>query len=214
MKVKGIIFDLDGTLVSFPKDFFLEESLSALAGTRYSHLTRQDLENYFSEFDYLKFMEGESAGQDEKDFWGKFRWDRMKPTKLIPGAASALEKISQAGYKITLATARVASEEEIRKELKEFGIDSYFEAIVSRQSHSLDWHDKEPQFRKCLEFMGLGAEDVCSISDIPSDTKSAKNIGISNTVSVLTGDIKRHILEEAEPKYIIADVTGLFSLLK
>ena len=226
MKPELIALDFDGTLVEFHLEFLLSESMRILPDLGYGHITTEELREHFASFDFFAFafepehQEGPPPANApmKKDeltevFWEKFDWDGFPQPQPLPGVASALEQIKNSGIKLALATARYSTEDGLRKLLAPTGLLEYLDGLYCRLDLETDWTDKRGTLGRLLADFNCPAEKACMIGDIPPDVTSAKDIGFGSTYAVLSGGIKKELLEAAVPTEIIQSVAELPQVL-
>jgi len=187
---KGVIFDLDGTLVDMEQanyQMYLEvlrkmygleitevEWVKFFTGRRpqesipdfLKHRGKEQVEFDFEEFKRL-------AGPIKEDFI----FNRLNEVaSLIPGAKQFLERLRNSG-KIELALATSTIERFTKQILKHFGIANYFDVILTGESVSKGKPDPEI-YLKTLEVLKL-PPDICLVfEDSQSGIKAALGAGI------------------------------------
>ena len=115
-----IIFDLDGTLVDFPKDFLLTEAERIIPLTKYKVPSREKLEEYFSSFNFFGFANNDQEVVDI--FWEKFDWESFPKSKPFDFTIDVLSQLKKLNIKMAIATARTSKEGELSEDLKQSGL--------------------------------------------------------------------------------------------
>jgi len=207
-----IIFDLDGTLVDFPKEYLFLETQRILPLIGYNLLSADEMEEGFSNFNFFGFA---NNAQDVIDvFWKKFNWEDFPKSKPFSFTLDILEELKKKDIKLAIATARTSSHQELELDLKQSDLLDFFEITQPRETEEQDWEDKIPQIDKVLEFTNVSKENAILVGDIPADARSGNNAGLLASVAVLSGGIKHEVLKASNPNYILNDIRELPQLIK
>jgi HAD superfamily hydrolase (TIGR01509 family) len=207
-KVKGIFFDLDGTIVDSREAYYeaariafqameqeLPEKEEVLEIPR--RLERKQPINDIVKGDLHKFL---------RVYLKAYYSITTEKTKPLPNVSTTLETLS-AKAKLALITMRAFPKENIIKELEGFNIAKYFTYVVT----ALDTHKPKPSpeaLIKCVKTLDVQICDCVIAGDSISDIRAGKAAG-SKTVAVLSGLFSRQELAKENPDLIIKDVTAL-----
>jgi len=207
-KVKGIFFDLDGTIVDSREAYYeaariafqemeqeLPEKEEVLEIPR--RLERKQPINDIVKGDVHKFL---------RVYLKAYYSITTEKTKPLPNVSTALETLS-AKAELALITMRAFPKENIIKELEGFNIAKYFTYVVT----ALDTHKPKPSpeaLIKCVKALDVKMCDCVIAGDSISDIRAGKAAG-SKTVAVLSGLFSRQELAKENPDLIIKDVTAL-----
>jgi len=187
---KGVIFDLDGTLVDMEQANY----------RMYFEVLKKMYGLEITEVEWVKFFTGRRPQESIPDFlkhrkreqiefdFGEFKrlvgplkedfiFNRLNEVAfLIPGANQFLERVKKSGnIKLALATSTI--ERFTRQILKHFGIDNYFDVILTGESVSRGKPDPEI-YLKTLKVLKL-SPDVCLVfEDSQSGIKAALRAGV------------------------------------
>lgn len=220
---KAAIFDLDCTLVDTLRRFFnVFNELLEERGDRplqwdefFNHYVADTLD------DVAAPQQG--VGRDEKlhVFWLEFlrRYRNGDPgSKLIPGVREIFEDLHQAGIPIAVITSCIVPTSKLRKELASFGLDGFVKAVASGDDVSRDLEtghhfSKVEILRLGAERLGMDPRDCVVVGDYWNDIRDGKALG-ARTVGVLTGLMRRKLLEKFEPDAIIESVRDLPKVVK
>jgi phosphoglycolate phosphatase len=223
MNLKGIVFDLDSTLVQSYVDFpKMKRNIIQLLESN-GHppdtlsITEQTtvviMEHAEREWDRQRKPEGER--QRLRDaitvYMNQGELEAIETLKEIPGAAEAVEKLKGRGLNLAVLTRghhRYALEA-----LKKTGMYHYFDVILGR--------GETPQpkpYREAIEYtvkqMGLTVDDVVMVGDHQIDYDSAKN-SRCRFIGVATGHRGLKSWENKSPPPVLLDsVADLPSYLK
>lgn len=213
-KVKGIILDLDGTIVD-SREAYVEAAKAAFAAigqekvdikiaTEIPRRLEQNLSinNMIKENDAQKFLDAYLKSY--------YRVTATK-TKLIPNVSETLKKLSQKA-KLALITMRHVPKEKVIEELQKFGLVKYFQLVTT----ALDTFQPKPSpeaLTKCARQLGIQTSECAVVGDSVVDVRAGRNIG-AKTVAVLSGIFTREELEMEKPYLILKSVNELPDFLE
>jgi len=212
LMVKGILFDLDGTIVD-SRGAYLEAARIAfetmgqkLPEPQISLEIPRRLEQNLSISDVVK---GNVANFLELYLKTYYEITKEK-TQPIPNIQVTLEILSQK-VKLALITMRFVPKTQVAQELEQFHIAKYFSHIVT----ALDTHKPKPSpeaLIKSVKALDVNICDCAIVGDSVSDVRAGKAAG-SMTVAVLSGLFSCEELAREKPDLILKDVTSLPSYL-
>ncbi len=180
MKLQGVIFDMDGTLVnSNPQNTkaWVEamteagfsvtyDQIFALIGMGGDHLLPASL-------GIEKESEaGEKLSQRWKEIYSETYFPQVKP---FPGAKALIERVKADGKGAAIATS--SEQEVLERSLRLVGIEALLDAAVS----SSDAEHSKPSpdvVLAALKKLGLEASEAILIGDTPFDIKAGKEAGV------------------------------------
>src|SRR3990170_5984959 len=208
LMVKGILFDLDGTIVD-SRDAYLEAARTAfetmgqeLPAPRLSLEIPKRLEQNLPISDIVK---GNVANFLEVYLKTYYKITKEK-TKPIPNIQVTLETLSQK-VKLALITMRFVPKPQVAQELEQFHIAKYFSHIVT----ALDTQRPKPSpeaLIKSVKALDVNICDCAIVGDSVSDVRAGKAAG-SITIAVLSGLFSCEELAREKPDLIIEGVTDL-----
>lgn len=189
MKIKGAIFDMDGTVI---------DSLMF-----WEHLWRQIGEKYMNDADFkpaeevdkkvrtmiytdaMAYFKEYYKIQGETEDFIRFASDGINTfyetvAKLKPGAVAFLEHLKANGVKMCLASATAMPT--LMHALTFHGILDYFSAVLSCADIGVG-KDKPDIYIKAMDIMGLSADELCVFEDSFVALETAKAAGF-NTVGL------------------------------
>ena len=207
-----IIFDLDGTLVEFPKSYLFNELERILPIIQVNVPSSDLVEHYFSDFNFFGFADDQHHVQNS--YWHHFNWENFPSSRAFDFTNTVLSQLTTLNISSAIATARHCKYQELVDDLHSTGMLDFLHHIEARQSQEQDWKDKRPQIEKILNLTSCDPKDAIMVGDIPADIESAKECGLGASVAVLTGGIKEEILKSYNPDFILPDISHLFSLIK
>ncbi len=209
LKVKGILLDLDGTIVD-SKEAYMEAVKTAFAAmgqrmddakivTEIPKRLEQNLpiNDIVKGVDVQKFLEA---------YLSAYYQATAAKTKPMPNILGTIKKLSEKA-KLALITMRYIPKKEIIEELEKFGLAKYFQHVIT----ALDTRNPKPSPEaviKCAEQLGIQACECVVVGDSVADIKAGKTAG-AKTVAVLSGIFSREELEREKPNLILKNANQL-----
>lgn len=220
---KAAIFDLDCTLVDTLRRFF--DVFNELLEERGDKPLQWDefFEHYVADTldDVVAPQQG--GGQDEKlhVFWLEFlrRYRNGDPgSRLIPGVREVFEDLHRVGVPIAVITSCVVPASEVRRELAGFGLDEFVDAVVTGHDVEGELEDghhfsKVGILRLAAGRLGVDPQQCVVVGDYWNDVRDGRALG-ARTVAVLTGLMRRELLEKYGPDVIIESIRDLPKVVK
>ena len=213
LKVNGIFFDLDGTIVDSKAAYI------AAAKIAFQAIGQEPPENKVALEIPKRLEQGQSisdiTNSDSEKFlkiyYQTFYSISQEKTKLIPNVSKTLETLSMKA-KLALITMRHVPSEAIIKELEFFGISKYFTHVVTAMDTAKPKPSPEALI-KCVEAFDVEMCSCIIAGDSINDVRAGKAAGAA-TVAVLSGLYKcKELLKEC-PDLILKDVTELPAYIK
>ena len=189
MKIKGVIFDMDGVILDSEKlyvrfwceagrfyGFPMEEKHALSIRSMARQLAAEKLRGFFgSSFDY------DAVSSKRVDLMDKYVEENG--IELKDGAEDLLMYLKENGYRIALATATPPDRAE--KYLKAHDLYKYFDVTVSASMVSLGKPAPDIYLR-AAEMLGLSAQSCLALEDSPNGIRSASSAGC---VTVMVPDL-------------------------
>lgn len=214
-RVKGVIFDMDGTLAD-SVGFFYEMALEVLeiAGAPpvpkehvYELMRLGDaapLEKLFP-IDYPEPAATLKRIVDSRmhEWMHRYHYE----TQPVPGSLEVLHELHARGLPLGIAT----SSGRALPFLDQWGVRQLFSGIIGREDVESRKPHPEP-ILKCLGFLRLEPHEVVYIGDSPIDIRAGKAAG-SYTIGVLTGTSHHAALHPEDPDHILESVVELPGVL-
>lgn len=214
-QVKGVIFDVDGTLAN-SVGFFYDIALEILRLAGAPAVSQEQV--------YALMRLGDAAPL-EKLFPPDFpnpsatlkrivdermhEWMRQyhEETEAIPGSVELLHDLRAKGIQLGIAT----SSGRALPFLNRWGVRHLFDGIVGREDVESRKPHPEP-ILKCLGHLQLDPHEVAYVGDSIIDVQAGKAAGVY-TIGVLTGTSPHEILHQESPDHIVESVAELFDIL-
>ena len=221
-KIKGVIFDLDGTLIDTLEAYtqavnqgigkfnLKPVSIEKLADFLNRGLT---LEKTLLELFPTTFEKKEARLQCLEEVITVYRYLVKESVSLMPGAEETLPRLREMGLKIGIVTARTTTGERKWLELRHLGIDHYIDAIVT--GGEAERKPATGSLMECLKILGLSPTECVMVGDSQADILAGKAAGVM-TIALPTGVASRETLSKDNPEAIIdslADLTAYISTL-
>ncbi|HVB95011.1 MAG TPA: HAD family hydrolase [Nitrososphaerales archaeon] len=223
--LRGIIFDLDGTLISLHVDgtAFRREIARELTHSGF----RMDLIEVSSGGLYIQDMLDLAKSQIDQgqvmvDYDGVRRrtfqaldelevgW--IRHSQLLPGAEALLTRLSGEGKApITLALLTNSGRAATRYAMETLGFKRYFQKTFTRDD--LPAMKPRPQgITAALKTLGLGEGEVLYVGDSPTDIIAARGAGI-RIASVASGRYDVEALRKLGPDFVLGSLSELEGLV-
>lgn len=219
--IKAVIFDLDGTLISFNIDYktLKAEVKSLLMAENAPASIFSPNDTVFGMLDKMEiYMKNNGRREEEiKKVYCKalktierYELEAAKMANLMPGAFETLKTLSEKGLKIGLYT--INGEKAVSYILRKFKIEDFFKAVIPREKVS---HVKpHPEHLEAvLKTLGIKPREALIVGDSILDMKCAKELKVI-AVGIPTGVSTQRELVEAGANYIITSIIDLTILVE
>lgn len=176
MKLKGIIFDIDGTLISTNELIFAS----------FNHVTQKYLNRTYSDEEIiglfgptedfiLKLLMKDKYEEARKDYFGFYIKNHDNMTKKIDGLEDLIRDIKSRGILLSIYTGKGKTSTEIT--LRELHIYDYFDLIIS--GDEVAEHKPSPEgIEMFINKFDLSKESVLMVGDAPADVHAARNANV------------------------------------
>jgi len=211
LRVKGVIFDVDGTLAD-SVGMFYEVALEVLqlAGVppapkeQVYELMRVGDDNPLEKLfppDYPNPAATLKRIVDERmsEWMRRYHYE----TEAVPGSVELLHELAAKGLRLGIAT----SSGRALPFLDQWGVRHLFHGIVGREDVESRKPHPEP-ILKCLGHLALDPHEAIYIGDSPIDIRAGKAAGLY-TIGVLTGTSPQEVLSLESPDHILDSVAEL-----
>jgi HAD superfamily hydrolase (TIGR01549 family) len=214
--VKAVIFDLDGTIVTFNLDY--KEMRAEVRG----YLIRMGVpasvlstnENIFEMLKKTKLFLTNTGRTEESakkirvealSIAEKYELEAAAKTSLLPGAVETLKVLKKMGLKMALCT--INSQKSTEQILTRFKIAEYFDAIIPREKVN----QVKPNSEHCsfaLKALGVAAIETVVVGDSVNDVLAAREVK-AMAVGLTTGVSNQEQLKRQGANFIITSITDL-----
>ncbi len=173
-QIKGVIFDLDGTLVdSMPLTFAAFNHGLVAVGRR--AMTYEELWQHFGppERAILDGIVGPELGAPAEAAYQAYFAERLPTVPLFPGTREVIAALHQAGLALGIFTGRGSHATELL--LKHHGLKGTFATVIVGE-------DVEPKpspegVVSAARGLGFSAHEVVMVGDSPKDTEAGRRAG-------------------------------------
>ncbi len=208
MSYKGLLFDLDGTLLD-TTDLILK-SFQHTIRTHNGH--DADMELVKSTFGQPLIKALALMGSDPEAMIKTYREYNMQYhdelAKVFAGTAEAIQALYGGGIKLAVVTSKIRATSV--RGLRLFDLDKYFPVIIGHEDCQNHKPHPEPVLR-ALEGLGLAATDCLMVGDSPVDILSARAAGVK-TAAVRWSYVPWDAVMAAEPDLVLEDMAALLLL--
>jgi HAD superfamily hydrolase (TIGR01509 family) len=219
LKIEGIVFDMDGTLVNLgghvdwkhayhqARDAYIK--CGCLPGQIDGHEERNlfNLINLVRD-ENVRAMDDETAKDIQKIVFTAIEsceLEGVEHCSLMPGCVEALDWIRSSGIVMGVATSN--SELVAEKVLESLGIGGYFSAVVGRRPE-LRMKPHPDQILKCLEEIGVDPSKGLVVGDSVKDVLAAKSAN-APVISIPSFFTSRESIERLGTDEIIGSLSEL-----
>ena len=218
--IKAVIFDLDGTLVTFTLD------IKTCRTKVITHLTEQGFpQSLFSmketAFDMLvkvkkyletKGIEDQKFATIEKRIFSIVEGcelEAAKTSEMFPGIPETLQTLRDQKLKIALCT--ISGEKATSHILGRFNLGPFFDAVISRDSVS-DVKPNPVHLEATLNALDVKAQEAVLVGDSVKDVICANHLKVL-AVGVTTGLSSMEELSQAGAHYLASSATDVPALI-
>jgi phosphoglycolate phosphatase len=214
-KIKGVVFDFDGTLAVLNIDFssMKEEVFDLIRqfGVREESIKERYLLEIIEEVYQLLWQR--NPGDADAFYQGAHRvlhtieMKAAEEGRLMPSAKAALEFLRKNGMKIGIVTRNC--EAAVRKVFPQ--VDEFCDVFISRNSvRNVKPHPDH--LASVMKALGLSGEETVMVGDHTIDVQAGKGAGMK-TIGVLTGRTRREEFEQAGADYVLSEAAEICRLL-
>ncbi len=199
MKLKAVIFDIDGTLVD-SNDAHARSWVEAFArcGKDIDYDVVRHQVGKGGDLlvpDLLNAKEMRRFGEDVKKVKGELYEQKYLPhVKAFPRVKRTFEALHERGAKLALASS--SNPDEVEYYVRLLGVEKLLEGSTSKKDAKLSKPSPEI-FEAALERTGCDPEYTCVVGDTPYDILAAHRTALP-IVAVSSGGFEDHLLAKAE----------------
>ncbi len=202
MKLRSVIFDLDGTIANtLPLCIAaFKKSIEPLLGKT---LSDEEIIATFgpSEEGTISKLIPHHEEQGVKDYLYHYQNLHYTCPVVFPGIKELLELLHHKGIQLAMVTGKGPQSTQVS--LMQFGIEPYFELL---ETGSPDGPNKVNGIRKVLERLNVTAQESLYVGDAPSDIRYCKEIGIPIAAAAWADTTNAAELIPLQPDYIFYTV--------
>jgi pyrophosphatase PpaX len=210
MKIKGLIFDLDGTLLdTLPVCYIgFRTALKEFVHRDYSN---EDINQLFGPSEEGIFQRLVPEQWEECLECYLETYDKVHPeySDPFPGIEKALTLLL--ARKIKLAIVSGKGPKSMDLSLKHSGLGKYFSVVETGFEHG---PDKPSRIRKVLESWVFDPSEVAYIGDTPHDIEDSKEVGTIPLAAVWTGTARTKGVLDKGPKEFFTNVSDFINWIE
>lgn len=217
-KIKGVIFDLDGTLIDSLVAYRMAFNRSV---ERYNlkPIDIRELTDFLNQFlsleELLKNLYPSLNPEDIQEFMLEMKNEFIALSKdyitLKPHAREVLLLLKNQGMKIGIATGRMSRGDGKWRELKNLKIDSFVDIVVT--AGETKPKPDPASLIKCAEELDLSLDECVFVGDSRADVIAGKSAGVK-IIAVPTGVASRDQLAEEMPDFMLDSLSQLPAQIK
>jgi len=216
MNIKGIVFDLDGTLADSVID--IAESMNLVLKEQNLAVHKIDAYKQFAGNGIRKLVEralpedlrtGEAFTKNMNRMLEVYGENCINKTKLFPGVADLLDQLQEKGIKIAVFSNKV---DDLTQKVVKVLLSNWDVAFVSGVSSTVGRKPNPQGALLAAEKMGFSPKEIIFVGDSGVDMETAKNAGMTG-VGVLWGFRSAEELKANGAKAIISEATDLINHL-
>ncbi|MDX1779152.1 MAG: HAD family hydrolase [Thermodesulfobacteriota bacterium] len=205
--LKGVIFDLDGTLIDSLDTYNLAFN-RIVRRYRLSPIDIRELADFLNQFisleELLERLYPTLSSDKIKTFRTEMKNEFIALAKdhitLQPHVKEVLELLKKRGMKIGVATGRMSTGNSKWRDLKNLRIDCLIDVVVTGGETKPKPHPDS--LIKCAQELGLSLSECIFVGDSRADIIAGKSAGI-RVIAVPTGVASREQLAEELPDYML-----------
>ncbi|MFZ7103705.1 MAG: pyrophosphatase PpaX [Peptococcaceae bacterium] len=210
MIIKGILFDLDGTLLN-TNELIIETFQYTYKNVLGLDVPREEIVRYFGEplIDTLA-----KYGPDKVELLVKTYRDynfkrHDEITTIFPGVKETVIRLKEKGYLLAVVTSKKNTG--AKKGLDLFGLTAYMDFLVGYDDTKKHKPDPDP-IHKALQGLDLQPAEALMVGDSHYDILCGKNAGTQTAVVKYTEHALEKLLE-LKPDYILHELKDLLNIL-
>ncbi len=207
--VKGVIFDLDGTLIDSYQAIYLSfrHAYEQMDKEPLSYQEVKTVVGYGLSHTFRELLGAERVPEALRLFRSRYEEIFRQNTFLLSDAREVIEALFRRGIKLGIATNKLGRFS--REIIRHFGLEPCFQAVVGDEDVAKNKPHPDMIF-SAAEKMGVAKDQVAFVGDSLVDIETGHNAGVP-VFSVPTGVTRREDLEKARPARVL---TGLAELLE
>lgn len=209
MNTPVALFDLDGTLIEFPVDFWCAEGSRIFSRALMRKVSAPQLRRAFKQFDFFGVAGEENRIALQQLFWRELDRSLAPAARLTHGARNCLRALVTSKVRLAIVTARPEHPRLLLAQLKHLGIAPWIHHVETGYRTCGDPMNKDLQIQRACRQLGSTNAQSFFVGDTPSDVASARRAGVRFTIAVKTGHIEARVLQASRPDLILNDLRGL-----
>ncbi len=209
MAIKGILFDLDGTVID-TNELIFRSFEYALDTVLHTSLSRDILRTTFGKPLKQIMREIDSDRAEElRQAFADYSISHEKEIYLFPGVEEALQQLKANHIGTAIVTSRL--QKSALRDLHQFELEKYFDVIITPEATEKHKPNPEPAL-KALELLNILPHQAIMVGDSGLDLLCGNQAGCK-TAAVRYSMFPQEELLQYQPDYIIDTFSDLLPLL-
>jgi phosphoglycolate phosphatase len=220
LRIKAVVFDLDGTLVDFKLDYKASraEIIQHLREEGFPQSAFSVKDNLFEILNKVEIFlknhhKAEQVEKVKKSIFSvaeKYEIEAARKTTLIPGVRELLKTLKK--MKIKLALFTVNGKNSVNHILQTFNLKRYFDAVITRDDVSMV-KPNPTHLKAVLDALEVKPKEAIVVGDSIWDMKSARALKVF-AVGTTTGIASPRELANAGAHCVITSPTDIITLME
>ncbi len=223
MRIKCVIFDLDGTIAQTNELIFDTFNYIAKKYVNKTFTPEQITTQFFGPPEEAGIRKLLEISDDEdviknidslvkfavKEFYDYYESNHDR-ARVYEGIKELLSFLKSKGIKLAIFTGKGKITTSIT--LKKLGLDGFFDVVIT--GDDVKFHKPSGEgIRKIIEILGLSKDEVILVGDAVSDVKAGKEVGVK-VISALWDSYSGEKVISLEPDFIVYSVDELRRLIE
>lgn len=209
------LFDLDGTLIHHEEDYFYGLFSNIMEELGREPTSPERFQDLISHHNFFLDISDSERKKVESAFWQRFEQIVEHPkARLLDGSMETIEHFVSAGSKVAIVTARTHLPEDVEHHLAHTGLLKHIDVLSTLGEPHLRQYNSKPdlkvsQILSVCKKIGIDPQKSFMAGDTPTDITSGHLAGVNLVIGLLSGGIKRELLEQVEPHIILEHVGNI-----
>jgi len=209
--IRGVIFDLDGTLIDSYQAIYLsfQYAYESMGLPPLSYEEARKVVGLGLTITFNDLLGRERTPEALRLFRKKY-WEVFPDhTQFLPGARELAFELHRRGIRQAIATNKLGRFS--RAIIRHFGMNDLFVAVLGDEDVALNKPDPE-MLLAAIEKLALPKDEVVMVGDSLVDIQAAQNTGI-RIFAVPSGTTRKEVLQEAKPTALLERLSDLLNHL-
>ena len=209
MAIKGILFDLDGTVIN-TNELIFQSFEYALENVLHTTISRDILRTTFGK-PLAQIMEemGGSQAQELRKAFVDYSIAHETDIYLFPHVEDALKELKARNIGTAVVTSRLYRS--ALRDLHQFELEKYFDVFITPEATEKHKPNPEPAL-KTLEILGIKPQEAIMVGDSGLDLLCGKQAGCK-TAAVRYSLFPEEELAQHQPDYMLDSLLDLLPLV-
>ena len=215
LKIKAVLFDLDGTLTRYNLDYHLVK-IKIVEDLNNHNQGKFKLEPSLTINAMFRSLKSNMPQEEFTKLLGRMNkvmeaceLESVKRTELLPNTRITLENLKDEGLRMAIVTnnGRAAA----KKAILRFHLSSLIDFLITRED-VLFWKPDGAMVKEALCRLKVTSNEAVFVGDSTVDVLAARNSNVLS-IAIPSGPTKRGDLLDTAPDYMLNSISDLSSLL-